>query len=89
MVITVHHKMNNGSYSHAATLTAPDHFSVMDALEYAFASTNHIDYQWWDNPGVIREGTSFRSTSVGDRVNLNGELWECAPVGWNKVDNHE
>ena len=88
MVITVHHKMDNGSFSHAATLTAPDHFSVIDTLEYAFASTNHIEYQWWNNPGVIREGTSFRSTSVGDRVNINGEIWECAPAGWVKVESN-
>ena len=88
MILNVHHRMENGSFQHAATLSAPDNFSTIDALEYAFASTNHIEQVWWNNPGVIREGFSRRSTSVGDRVELNGEFWECVPVGWSKVESN-
>jgi hypothetical protein len=56
------------------------------SLGEAFRLTNHIDSPWWDNPEVDRwENKSYRSTSVGDIIEVQGEQWLCKPAGWEKV----
>ena len=52
-----------------------------------FELTNHIDQEWWLNPGVIKTiDVPVRSTSVGDIVVLsNGAAFVCRSMGWSMI----
>ena len=58
-------------------------------VEHAFQMTNHIDCDWWENPGVTLVGEpKHRSTSVGDVVIMpDGKALLCASVGWKEIHN--
>jgi len=55
-----------------------------DSLDTAFRQTNNIDKPWFDNEDVQVIKKS-RSTSVGDVMELNDELYVVAPVGFEKI----
>ena len=56
------------------------------ALETVFMLTNHIDRSWTQNLEIKRlYGKQFRSTSVGDMVEVNGNRYLCGNVGWVKL----
>lgn len=59
---------------------------VDDALEQAFRLTNHIDRPWEENPGITAEPGPHASTSVGDVVVVDGEAYQCARMGWTKLE---
>lgn len=60
-------------------------------VDDAFRLTNHIDWPWWENEGVVRVGPECRSTSVGDVVvEVDCETGErraylCANCGWDDL----
>lgn len=55
------------------------------ALEEVYRLTQHLDTEWWNNPGVTAWIHS-RSTSVGDVVGDGQTLWAVAPLGFEKLD---
>lgn len=50
----------------------------------AYELTNHIHQEWWKNDGV-RCMKEARSTSVGDVMEVGGELWRVEPLGYKKL----
>jgi hypothetical protein len=56
------------------------------SVDTAYELTNHIDCAWWENEGVTRVGPEARSTSVGDVIVRNEEVWLCARVGWTRLN---
>ena len=71
-------------FVHAATVDCGTDV-VREALEHAFQQTNHIDWNWWDNPDVQYHFGSKRSTSVGDMVFIDGIGYRCDSDIWAKV----
>ena len=55
----------------------------LDILEEVFAQYNHGSGQECQH----FLNNKMRSLSVGDFVNVNDQWWECASVGWKKVDS--
>jgi hypothetical protein len=55
-----------------------------DSVEEAYGLTNHVDREWWDNPGVELVGPKTRSTSTGDVVVVNGQGYKCESFGWSE-----
>jgi len=55
-----------------------------DNLDEAFRLTNHIDSDWSTNEKVATIAKS-RSTSVGDILQLNGQFWMVANIGFVKI----
>ena len=52
--------------------------TVPARLEYAFRATQNVDEPW--------SKENHRSTSIGDRMWIDNELWQVFPVGWGRVD---
>jgi len=64
-----------------------------DDLNEAFKLTNNIEHDWTENDKVEVIGTQsdhyphgFRSTSVGDCMEHNGQLYVVAPIGFAPVE---
>ena len=60
----------------------------MKKLETAFMKTNSINNGWWTNEGIYKmfDGTTCRSTSVGDMVLLSsGKKYKCEMTGWSEI----
>lgn len=66
-----------------ATMDDSEFSDVQDALDRAYALTNHKKSDWWDNEGIVslRE-VEERSTSMGDVIEVNGEFWIVAMTGF-------
>ena len=57
-----------------------------DDIEEVFEKTNHIDYDWTENNGVVPIGSKHRSTSVGDVIqDSKGRTLLCASSGWKEI----
>ena len=61
-----------------------------ETMGEVFMLTNNIEHSWTENPEVVTDVESARSTSVGDIVMFkdnDGTLWAyiCAPIGWECV----
>lgn len=76
------------------TRVFPDNFMLVaevdsDDIDDAFRLTNHIDDDWWNNPGVKKCcEEKVRSTSTGDVVlTSDGSVFACCTLGWAKVGN--
>jgi hypothetical protein len=54
-------------------------------LEEVYQLTQHLDTEWWHNPGVTAL-VHTRSTSVGDVLGDSQTLWVVAPMGLVKLD---
>ncbi len=54
-------------------------------LEEVYQLTQHLDTEWWHNPGVTAL-VHTRSTSVGDVLGDSQTLWVVAPLGFGKLD---
>ena len=56
-------------------------------LEIVFRLTNHIDYSWWRNKGIVWWRPS-RSTSVGDVIqDMETELYySVEPMGFKEIN---
>lgn len=58
-----------------------------DSLDEAYLRTNHIDYDWAENPGVeVLTVDSTRSTSVGDVMEMEGQKYVVQSIGFAKLD---
>ena len=101
MRVAVFHKEGD-SFDRMATVHAPG-TDVMEALEYAYRYTNNIHGSWsrddiegnadW-NENVTQiaplvDGMGHRSTSVRDRMLVEGEWYEVAPFGFEKIEVKE
>ena len=95
MRVAVFHKEGD-SFDRMATVHAPG-TDVMDALEYAYRWTNNINGSWSrsgnadSNENVTQiaplvDGMGHRSTSVRDRMLVEGEWYEVAGFGFEKID---
>lgn len=67
----------------------PDDYELVayvetDSKDKAYELTNHIMQEWWKNPEV-RCMKETRSTSVGDVMEVSGELWKVEPLGYKKL----
>lgn len=98
MRIAVFHKEDD-SFDRMATVHAPS-TDVMEALEYAYRWTNNINGSWSrdGNPdsnenvtdiAPLVDGMGHRSTSVRDRMLVEGEWYEVACFGFDKLDNDD
>jgi hypothetical protein len=61
-----------------------------EALEFAYAQTQNIEESWTKNSSVatfveIKGNAGYRSTSVGDRMIFNGDIYRVASVGFQNV----
>ena len=57
----------------------------IDNLEVAFKLTNSIDSYWADNPDLTIYKEKLRSTSVGDVMSINKELYLVSSIGFTKL----
>jgi hypothetical protein len=60
------------------------------ALEYAFRSTQNIEESWIKNENVHYLGLDLdgsRSTSVGDLMLFNGDIYRVEKYGFGLVEN--
>jgi hypothetical protein len=57
-----------------------------ESLEDVFRCTNHIDWEWWENPNVLSFLKS-RSTSCGDVIEEmdTGKRYVVAAVGFKEM----
>ncbi len=61
-----------------------------EALEFAFEQTQNIEESWTKNSSVatfveIKGNAGYRSTSVGDRMIFNGDIYRVASMGFQNV----
>ena len=89
MVKVYHNKRTDffrGNPEDAKHITEQDLVAIVkgDDLDDAYRLTNHIDEEWWKNREVECVKRS-RSTSVGDFMEVNGEWFIVAPVGFDQV----
>jgi hypothetical protein len=58
-----------------------------EALEFAYAQTQNIEESWTNNSSVATfvEGAEYRSTSVGDRMIFNGDIYRVASMGFQNI----
>jgi hypothetical protein len=58
-----------------------------EALEFAFEQTQNIEESWTKNSSVSTfvRGAEYRSTSVGDRMIFNGDIYRVGSVGFQNV----
>ena len=96
MQIEVIHSAFEEEAEHVANVAAP-HTDVDEALEYAFRYTNNVDGSWSMKIGAdanddvtlikpLYRGRGHRSTSVGDHMRVDGQLYIVAGMGFQKVD---
>lgn len=68
-----------GEYTYVADVEGDD-------LEEAFSKTQHLATEWQANEGVTATEGSKRSTSVGDIVVKDGQLYFVASFGFEQLD---
>ena len=58
-----------------------------EALEFAYAQTQNMEESWTENNSVATfvEGAEYRSTSVGDRMIFNGDIYRVASMGFQNI----
>jgi hypothetical protein len=98
MRVTVFHKADREgtSFDRMCVVEAPC-TDVMDALEYAYRWTNNINGSWSrsdnadSNENVTEiaplvDGMGHRSTSMFDRMAIEGAWYEVAGFGFEKIE---
>lgn len=100
MQITVYHRTAENAYDRVAVVEAPTD-NEMAALEYAYRWTNNIEGSWSmkigadanDNvtvtaPLPVHESRTYglRSTSMFDRMVVNGKTYKVAMVGFTEME---
>tara|TARA_R110000765_G_scaffold222931_1_gene327003 strand:- start:159 stop:821 length:663 start_codon:yes stop_codon:yes gene_type:complete len=101
MRIAVHHSTDRlgTSFDRMCTVEAPQ-TDVYEALEYAYRYTNNINGSWsrndiennddWNENVTqilpLEDGMGHRSTSMFDRMLVEGEWYEVAAMGFEKMD---
>ena len=94
-MITVYHNPNfiELTFKQDIAVRVKEHLDILqevaevdtDDLNEAFKLTNHIDSDWMDNYEVTPVNGNHRSTSVGDCMEKDGQLYVVAPVGFEEV----
>lgn len=83
-------------FTPVAEVSFPDGHNTMDVLEYAFRWTNNVMGSWSKKIGedanddvtvlVEREdGLGLRSTSMFDRMEVGGIVYEVSMVGFKEI----
>ena len=83
-------------YKPVARVAVPEGHNTTDWLEYAFRWTNNVMGSWSNKIGedanddvtVLdsrEDGLGLRSTSVFDRMEVDGKLYEVSMVGFKEV----
>ena len=101
MRIAVYHSTDRlgTSFDRMCTVEAPQ-TDVYEALEYAYRYTNNINGSWSRNTiannadwnelvtdiAPLVDGMGHRSTSMFDRMLVEGEWYEVAAMGFEKMD---
>ena len=101
MRIAVYHSTDRlgTSFDRMCTVEAPQ-TDVYEALEYAYRYTNNINRSWSRNDiannadwnelvtdiAPLENGMGHRSTSMFDRMLVEGEWYEVAAMGFEKMD---
>lgn len=101
MRIAVYHSTDRlgTSFDRMCTVEAPQ-TDVYEALEYAYRYTNNINGSWSRNDiannadwnelvteiAPLEDGMGHRSTSMFDRMLVEGEWYEVAAMGFEKMD---
>mgnify|MGYP001265197912 FL=1 len=88
-MIVVEHKAFKGGGKVAKVYVDKD-LSIKEQLEKAYMLTQNIDDGWWNSKDVEKTVNvdAVRSTSVGDRMHINGELYLVDNVGFRKINNN-
>jgi hypothetical protein len=56
-----------------------------DALDRAYALTQSVNWDWAENEGITAlNKTETRSTSMGDVIEIDGEFWVVAIIGFDQ-----
>ena len=99
MQIEVIHAAFEDEAEHMATVNAP-HAKVIEALEYAYRWTNNVAGSWSrrdiEDNGDANEMVTVvkpvgklghRSTSVGDYMRVDGDLYRVAGMGFEPAES--
>ncbi len=78
---------NAGRYMHVADVETEADWEPEQKLEHAFTRTNSVHGYWGLHHDVTLAvaGGRFRSTSIGDVVELDGVPWMVASAGFVKL----
>jgi hypothetical protein len=68
----------------------PECFEAEDnvILEALFENTNLYHGPFWDRLR-LPENRTHTAISVGDRVLIDGREYECAAIGWDRIDEYD
>jgi hypothetical protein len=96
MIINVYHA-KNPTFFEDDKIDGLHHVAEVTALtlDQAYEKTNTIDLKWWKNQGVKFLGSpdygteGCRSTSVGDVMEMDGQFYQVASVGFRKIARPE
>ena len=94
LIVVDHRGHNNGrleyhKYDTVADVYVDNELTRSEQLEKAFMLTQNIDDGWWHNDDVKKRSKSdaVRSTSVGDRMKINGDIYMVDLAGFRKINN--
>jgi len=84
------------AYKPVAEVNFPDGHNTTDVLEYAFRWTNNVMGSWSNKIGEDAnddvtvldhraDGLGLRSTSMFDRMEVDGKMYEVSMVGFKEV----
>ena len=85
--VTVFHTDEEGNSGIVAYVSVNKNLSTSKKLEEAFMKTNTISSAWWRNEEItpMFAGSTCRSTSVGDVVEVDKKKYKCDSVGWKEL----
>ena len=78
----------DGPFFLVAQLYLNKNKSHEELCEEAFVKTNTIHNAWWENESVtpMFQGSSCRSTSTGDYVQIGNKKYSCESIGWKEME---
>ena len=81
---------NDRRHTKVADVPLPSELiATEERLSYAFKVTNTLASDWWKNKTLttyfVADGC--RSTSVGDVIEIEGQLYVVCPVGFEEIDD--
>ena len=87
---------NTEGFTPVAEVNFPDGHNTTDWLEYAFRWTNNVMGSWSNKIGEDAnddvtvldhraDGLGLRSTSMFDRMEVDGKMYEVSMVGFKEV----
>ena len=81
-------KFLSPSYEQVAKVYADNNLTTQEKLDLAYVSTNNINDAWWNNDNVkkMTKMRAVRSTSIGDKISIDDEVYVVDLVGFSKVN---